>query len=296
MSAKQWSFTLNNYTDDELLKLSDFDNIPSCEYILFGKETAPETNTPHLQGFIRFSKRMTRVQVSRIIPRAWLEPTKKIVEYIAYCKKEGDFYEFGQADFAKQGKRSDLEAFKEAVKDGCFDIDILMENHSKCWAKYEKFCRQYIRSKRELAPLDVFPLTNWQQQLNQTLLREPDSRTIHFIIDFQGNAGKTWFALYYCNLHQNAQYLLPGKKADMAYALRDDLRVLFIDAPRSKQGEQMQYGFLEEVKNGQVSCSKYESCIKKYNKMHVVVMMNENPDMTKLSYDRYNIITVNKEF
>jgi Putative viral replication protein len=68
MSAKQWSFTLNNYTEVELLALSDIENITACEYILFGKEIAPETQTPHLQGFIHFSKRMTRVQVLHIIP------------------------------------------------------------------------------------------------------------------------------------------------------------------------------------------------------------------------------------
>jgi hypothetical protein len=144
--------------------------------------------------------------------------------------------------------------------------------------------------------MDVFPLTNWQQKLNQTLLHQPDSRTIHFVVDLTGNAGKTLFALYYCSLHDNAQNLLPGKKADMAFALRNDLRVLFINAPRYKLGEQMQYGFLEEVKNGYVSSSKYKSCIKRYNKMHVIVDMNEYPDMTKLSLDRYNVITVQKEF
>lgn len=293
--GKNWSWTLNNYTQDELDKLASLQNFNDCNYILYGKEMAPDTGTPHLQGFIQFTTRKTRAQVSTMMPRAWLDTTKKLADYLVYCKKENDFTEIGELG-TTQGKRTDLDAFKEAVNDGEYDVETLMENHSKCFAKYDRFCRTYIRMKRPVPEPEYFQLTNWQQQLNATLLQEPDSRTVTFIVDYNGNAGKTWFATYYCNLHKNAQYMLPGKKVDMAFALRDDVRVLFIDAPRSKQGEQMQYGFLEEAKNGYVFSSKYESCIKRYAKMHVVVLMNETPDMTKLSLDRYNITYVNKEF
>jgi len=65
-----------------------------------------------------------------------------------------------------------------------------------------------------------------------------------------------------------------------------------MDAPRSKQGEYIQYDFLEEVKNGRVFCPKYESRMKRLGKCHVVVMMNEHPDLTKLSDDRYSIVTI----
>ena len=67
--------------------------------------------------------------------------------------------------------------------------------------------------------------------------------------------------------------------------------VLF-DCPRSKQGEYIQYDFLEEVKNGYVFSGKYEPRIKRFKVPHVVVAMNEYPDMEKLSADRYNIITI----
>jgi hypothetical protein len=70
-------------------------------------------------------------------------------------------------------------------------------------------------------------------------------------------------------------------------------RVIFLDAPRSKQNEFIQYDFLEECKNGYLTNSKYESYMKIFTVVpHVVVMMNETPDMTKLSRDRYFIIDV----
>ena len=75
----------------------------------------------------------------------------------------------------------------------------------------------------------------------------------------------------------------------MSFALRVDIRVLFIDAPRAKQGEYLQYDFLEEVKNGLVFSSKYESRMKILDKCHVVVLLNEDPDATKLSVDRYDV-------
>uniref|UniRef100_UPI00404810C6 hypothetical protein n=1 Tax=Yoonia sp. TaxID=2212373 RepID=UPI00404810C6 len=66
---------------------------------------------------------------------------------------------------------------------------------------------------------------------------------------------------------------------------------LFLDCTR-KQVEYMPYTFLEELKDGLVMCSKYESCIKKYAAVHVVCLMNQMPDSTALSADRYNIIEI----
>lgn len=84
--------------------------------------------------------------------------------------------------------------------------------------------------------------------------------------------------------------VIPGKKADMAYTIIETKRVFFFDCPRSKQGEFIQYDFLEEVKNGYFFSPKYESRFKRLLTPHIVVMMNEHPDKTKLSADRFTII------
>ena len=75
----------------------------------------------------------------------------------------------------------------------------------------------------------------------------------------------------------------------MAHVLDSTNKVVFVDAPRSKQGEYLQCDFIEELKNGYVFSTKYESRFKRFHPPHVVIMMNEMPDMTKLSEDRYNI-------
>lgn len=118
----------------------------------------------------------------------------------------------------------------------------------------------------------------------------PNKREIIFVVDVTGNIGKSWFAHYYCDIHSDSQIIIPGKKADMAYTIETGKRVFFLDCPRSKQGDYIQYDFLEELKNGYVFSGKYESRLKKFRTPHVVVMMNELPDMMKLSEDRYTIL------
>lgn len=47
--GKRWCFTLNNYTALETFHLEEERN--AFSYLLFGKEFAPMTRTPHLQGY-----------------------------------------------------------------------------------------------------------------------------------------------------------------------------------------------------------------------------------------------------
>ena len=79
----------------------------------------------------------------------------------------------------------------------------------------------------------------------------------------------------------------------MCHALQRDKRVYFMDCPRSKQGVFIQYDFLEELKNGMIFSSKYNSKEKEFEQPHVVVLMNEMPDPNALSKDRYSVIELN---
>jgi hypothetical protein len=289
MSAKHWTFTLNNYTNDEVAALSNAG--PPVSYIIYGKEVSA-TGTPHLQGFVSFSARRRLGQVKALIgQRAHVEVARIVANAIEYCKKDGDFTEHGTPPTGA-GNRSDLDAFKEAVKSGIVSRKELRETHSEVFAKYARFCVEYLQDNEPQKDLPTHPLHDWQQELSQRLNGEPDDRTIVFVVDPVGNKGKSWFAHYYAMIHDRVQVMEPAKKADMSYALDSTIRVLFIDAPRSRT-EYVLYDFLEAVKNGFVFSPKYESRTKTLNKCHVVCLMNEYPDMTKLSADRYHIINLN---
>lgn len=287
--AKNWCFTLNNYTENEVARLrAGGDEI---SYLIVGKEIG-ESGTPHLQGFVQFKNRCRLEGVKSFVgERAHVEAARNIFASVEYCKKENDYFEVGSLS-GGAGSRNDLDGFRESVKAGMTDMRELREKHASVCAKYPRFVSDYIRDQVVVNPVANHSLRGWQQGLSDYLATEPDDRKICFVVDYAGNKGKTWFCKWYVQKNRNSQIILPGKVADMAYMIRTDVRVIFMDCPRSKQGEFIQYDFLEHIKNGQVFSSKYEPLLKVFNPVHLVVFMNEQPDRTKLSLDRYSIMTL----
>jgi len=290
---------MNNYTPDDVDRLMAFNpdgrsQLTGVEYIVFGREVG-ESGTPHLQGTVCFESRKRLDQVIAVIGQAHCTTTRSLSQSIDYCKKDGDFEQVGvpPTETQRSGTRSDLEAFKDSVREGMTSMKELREHHSEVCARYPRFVKDYVEDAKEQAVVPPHPLREWQETLNGKLILPPDPREIIFIVDLAGNKGKSWFARHYCDLHENAQIIVPGKKADMTYVMREECRVFFLDCPRSKQGDFIQYDFLEELKNGYVFSSKYESRIKKLDPPHVVVLMNERPCMDKLSADRYSITVLN---
>ena len=287
--AKHWCFTTNNYEEKHVLQLRALAQQDEVQYLIFGRERGDQ-GTPHLQGYASFGKRKTLNQVRKLIPDSHLSVAKgTAAQNKTYCSKEGSFEEYGDPP-SSQGKRSDLEEFKQAVKEGTRNKRALFEDHSEVCAKYPRFVHEYLQLTQEVQPPEPHPLVQWQQQLNDHLKTEPDDRQINFIVDKTGGKGKTWFAKYYCHHHEGkAQYMEMAKKADMAYAINPEIRVLFVNCTR-QQVEFLNYSFLESVKDGMIFSPKYESKTVRMNKCHVVVLMNELPDMTKLSADRYLVV------
>lgn len=285
--GKNWCFTLNNFKDEDQTRLRSM--VSGCEFLIFGREVG-ESGTPHLQGFVRFKTVLRFNQVAKLVGKAHLSIARNVSKSVEYCRKDKDFEEFGEPPVSKAGKRSDLEEFKEAVKNGeVKSFDDLREMHSEVYAKFPRFCAEYIEQHTEKAKVELHPLRQWQGLLYEDLSRSVDKRKIIFIVDKKGNSGKSWFCDYVFSMKESCQILTPGKKADMAFTFVAGTKILFMDAPRSKQSEFLQYDFLEDVKNGRLFSTKYESRMKRFDPPHVVVMMNEHPDMTKLSDDRYDI-------
>jgi hypothetical protein len=290
--SQNWVFTLNNYNVQDEGHLASLVENGVAEYLVYGREVG-ENGTAHLQGFVRFVERKRLVAVrSAISPRAHLEVAKHPQQARDYCKKDGDFVEFGTIEFRRAGKRDEFQLFIDAVKSGVTEMSELREAHANVTARYPRWCQEIILDNVTRAS-QSHELRTWQSELKAILDGEPEDRIILFVVDPSGDKGKTWFAHWYVQqATTKCQVLVPGKKADMAFALDLNTRVLFVDAPRSKQGEFIQYDFLEEAKNGYVFSPKYESRMKVLPSMHVCVFMNEMPDMTKLSSDRYHIIEI----
>ncbi|AXQ65761.1 MAG: putative viral replication protein [Cressdnaviricota sp.] len=288
--AKHWCFTLNNYNDSHVLRLSALVEDDQATYLCFGKEVG-EQGTPHLQGYASFTKQVRLNQVRALIPDAHLSVARGNPEQNrTYCSKEDDFLEFGNLP-GLQGQRTDLQSFMDAVKGGCTERKELLELHPSVFARYPRFVGEYISLHEEIE-VPVHPLYGWQQILEDKLKDPAGDREIIFVVDTEGNTGKTYYSKLYCSAHPTAQYMEMTKKADMAYALRRDVTHLFVNCTRH-QTDFLNYSFLEAVKDGMVFSGKYESGTKILGPCHVVVMMNVHPDMEKLSVDRYKIIMPN---
>lgn len=286
--SKNWCFTLNNYTEADLTRIASAGST-QVDYLIFGKEVG-SSGTPHLQGFVSFPLRKTLTSVIDLLGQCHCSIARSILHSIEYCKKEGDYTEYGVPP-SVGGNRKEMDVFKESVKSGMTDLRQIRENFSNVYARYKTFVLDYVQDHLARPSVDIHPLRKWQTDVYEILKRPPDKRTILFLVGLVGNEGKSWFFRYYESLHPDTtQIILPGRKIDMAYILRTDLRVIFFDCPRSKQGEYIQYDFLEEIKNGHVASNKYQPIMKRFEPPHVVVAMNEGPNTTMLSADRVQVM------
>lgn len=100
---RNYCFTVNNYTEQTEEDLAALE----CRYICYGKEIAPTTGTPHLQGYVSFANAKSFSSVQKLMPGAHLTVARGTAEENrAYCSKEGDFKERGDKpkDAKKAGK------------------------------------------------------------------------------------------------------------------------------------------------------------------------------------------------
>lgn len=122
--AKNWCFTLNNYTAEEQTTIL---NAPGLHYLVIGREVG-ESGTRHLQGFLQLVDKKRPNQVKAILgtDRVHLEKARGTpVQAADYCKKDGDYQEVGELRGATSGEkrtRDDLAIeYSEAIKRGGVD-------------------------------------------------------------------------------------------------------------------------------------------------------------------------------
>lgn len=285
----RWVFTLNNYTDVDITHLATL--VPSvASYLVYGREVAPTTLTPHLQGYVHFLKRKSLSQAKLALgnPAIHLEVSRGTADQAAdYCKKEGQFQEFGA--LLVGGKRNDwhdLRDWLDTLRHPPTDSEMI-DKVPHLWARNRPALLKMIQIRCPPHPLVAGDPRPWQARLASLLDEPPDDRKIVFVVDPQGNKGKTWFQKFYLQKRPNdVQLLLMGKRDDMAYSIDPNKSVFMINVPRGSI-EFLQYSVLEMLKDRIVHSPKYESMTKFLARQcHVVVFTNEFPSMTHMTSDR----------
>lgn len=295
MRAIRYCFTLNNYSPQEEQHIADTaTNNADIRYLVFGRETGA-SGTPHLQGFVVFTTRKTVIGVKSILgARLHLEVTRAVSSQAAdYCKKDGDFSEFGTIPADNRGRRTDWDDYREWVI-GMGRVPSTLEiarEFPSLYARYSGACITIAQASLPVPRLvSTEPtLHGWQQALFDALEQDcEDDRSILFYVDEEGNNGKSFFCRYMLDkMPERVQVLGIGRVTDLAFQIDPEKDIFLIDIERSAS-DFLQYRVLEQLKNRMVNSTKYHAVMKILRKIpHVVVFMNERPDMTKLSADRY---------
>lgn len=145
-------------------------------------------------------------------------------------------------------------------------------------------------------PLEGKTLYSWQENLITILNGEINDRVIYWYWEPTGNIGKTSFVKSWCINNPNS-IMLSGKANDIKAGVsshiqgKKDLKVAFFHYTRSNE-EFVSYEALEAIKDGIFYSGKYESSMCIYNTPHVVVFANFEPNMYKLSKDRWIIVEI----
>lgn len=154
------------------------------DYIGVGKEICPETKTPHLQGFVRFSNAKSMSAVSKIegFKRAHLDRQRgTFKENLKYCSKGGRYFSAGEEQ-PSRGKRVDLEKLVELSKTSLpwheiVEIEPAYMRLDRCFKTLKESYLQASRAK--FRPVDVHVLygatgtgkTRFVMELNRTVYK-----------------------------------------------------------------------------------------------------------------------------
>jgi hypothetical protein len=122
------------------------------------------------------------------------------------------------------------------------------------------------------------PLPEWQNRICDILIEEPDSRKIHWVVDYIGNSGKSYLCKWIiCNCPE--AIVVDGKAADMKYIIgkreKEGKRTetILVDLARTEEGR-ISYKGIEQIKNGCFMSTKYECEMVVMETPRVIVFSN----------------------
>lgn len=294
--VRNFTFTDNNEKHE--LKLYDtlYSDYPDViRYVTGGYEIAPKTGHKHIQGWIQVNIPKTISQIKKLLPDGdhieVMIKSEKIND--VYCHKDGKTFQHGT--FIKQGQRTDIEQVMNAIKHEKRDMAYVLEKWPCLYVRYYKAferARKIVIKQNAMKSLKLRMSTailrDWQIIANSKIDTQND-RKVLWVVDPIGNNGKSYLAKYLVGT-KDAFYVRGGKSADISYNYNYEKIVCF-DFTRD-QCDRINYQIIEDFKDGMIFSPKYESETKIFDSAKVVVFSNFYPDTTKLSSDRWDIMTI----
>ena len=243
---RRWAFTINNYNVDEPWRsVEELTEQKAIKYLVVGRELAPTIGTRHLQGYIEyFNCRSFQGTTRHIYSIFEGNPHIKVAhsslnDNYAYCTKEDNdpFVYKGSkknsntnVEHATIGEMAEMAAKQgtEAAK-AAYGMDYYVSKQAVDKAA------NAVRSDLTLTVLkeqfENATLKPWQDMVMKLIELQGD-REILFIIDEQGNQGKTWLTQF-ITLTKDGQCFVSTNKKDLAYALNPEKKIFVFDMTRA---------------------------------------------------------------
>lgn len=250
VQSKYWAFTWNNYPEDwgSFLERS----APDLNFWVAGKEVAPSTGTPHLQGYLEAVERLRPTELGWPPQIHWEKARGSRAANVKYCTKEGDWESSHPLDVQRE------VAAKESLR---------LIQSLRPWQQEVVDLVSQVPDERTI---------HWYW--------EPDggvgkSSLVKLLCAKHG-------ALVCAGKAADMKHMV----AERCKRQRPPIVVIF-DIPRSSLGY-LSYTGIEEIKNGCFASTKYESGMVVMNSPHVLVFANHEPDYQAMSLDRWKVVRI----
>lgn len=246
-----------------------------------------------------------------------MEEFKDVRKMFYRLKQEGLFTYYAiREEVGNKGNKYHLQGYAKLAKDATFeevraltgasDISVgapieALEEYIRNPRKEQQFESVTGRRPRELrnGPIPIpfmgqgilspSKLYTWQQDVVEMVNEPVSDRKIYWYVDTKGGSGKTAL-LKFLNYYHGCAYTTGGQTSDIAFAVKDELestRCVIVDYPRGMDMSEVNYDLIEKFKDGLMTFTKYKSGNKTFEPKHVIVFSNSEPDLSKLSMDRW---------
>lgn len=210
-----------------------------------------------------------------------------------YCSKDGIYKSWGKPG---EDEKTNYEEVFELAQTNLRDA---IEQHPELAVKHYSSLRGIrefysLQSSRDIeyARFEGCEFRSWQQKALDLLLGQGD-RQILFCMDVKGGSGKSWLAKYII-FKLDAWGCQGGPIKDLMYSYNMQKYAVF-DMARCNDEKFYPWNFMENLKNGWYCNLKYESRMVYFDPPKIIVMLNQAPNFSKFSMDRYVIINCETE-
>lgn len=251
-ASKRWIFTWNNYPLDCLAQLAlAFESFDKWG---FGYEIAPDTGTPHLQGYVEFYKKSRPIERIKIPEIHWEKCKGNQLDNLIYITKDGDYHLVG---FKWRPPRKLTYPFGSK---GPYLWQMCIMHTAKITCTNDRqinwiWCKKGNSGKTSLC--------RWLVRNTNCILLSGKAHDIKYGV------------------------------TTALEKFNNQLDVVIFHFPRSKE-DYVSYDAIESVKDGLFYSGKYDAGMADYDSPHVYVFANFPPKLEQLSKDKWNVIQLDQ--